>query len=93
MKNIKKPLHWSGFFNLVTAEGWISQQSSAFSENHYFIWITSPCLVIPKPACRRQGIRFENTSNKKTLKQAWRFFLLNYLFVATAGFKSVAFQA
>ena len=31
--------------------------------------------------------RFENTSNKKTLKRAWRFFLLKYLFVTTAGFK------
>ena len=26
-------------------------------------------------------LRFENNSNKKTLKQAWRFLLLNYLFV------------
>jgi hypothetical protein len=26
-------------------------------------------------------LRFENSPNKKTLKQAWRFFLLYYLFV------------
>ncbi|UOY05501.1 hypothetical protein L0P88_16275 [Muricauda sp. SCSIO 64092] len=31
-------------------------------------------------------LRFENNSNKKTLKLAWRFFLLNYLFVTSAGF-------
>ena len=29
-------------------------------------------------------LRFENSPNKKTLKQAWRFFLLYYLFVTQA---------
>jgi len=28
-------------------------------------------------------LRFENISNKKTLKQAWRFFLLKYVFVTS----------
>ncbi|MBT8273448.1 MAG: hypothetical protein KJO77_06560 [Bacteroidia bacterium] len=32
-------------------------------------------------------LRFENSPNKKTPKQAWRFFLLGYLFVTSAGFK------
>ena len=36
-------------------------------------------------------LRFENSSNKKTLKQAWRFFLSNYLFVTSTGFKPVTF--
>ena len=30
-------------------------------------------------------LHFENSPNKKTLKQAWRFFLLNYLFVTSTG--------
>ena len=29
-------------------------------------------------------LRFENSTNKKTLKQAWRFFLLYYLFMTQA---------
>jgi hypothetical protein len=33
-------------------------------------------------------LHFENSPNKKTLKQAWRFFLLNYLFVTAARFKN-----
>jgi len=36
-----------------------------------------------------KAFRFENSSNEKTLKQAWRFFLLNYLFVTTEGFKPI----
>ena len=35
-------------------------------------------------------LRFENSTNKKTLKQAWRFFLLYYLFV-TQTYKSSNF--
>jgi len=35
-------------------------------------------------------LRFENSANKKTLKQAWRFFLLHYLFV-TSTIKSSNF--
>jgi hypothetical protein len=35
-------------------------------------------------------LRCENSSNKKTLKQAWRFFLSNYLLVTAAGFKPVS---
>ena len=43
----------------------ISQGVSMFSR---FIEVTSPGLdILPK-------LRFENTLNKKTLKQAWRFF-------------------
>lgn len=38
-------------------------------------------------------LRFENSSNKKTLKQAWRFFLSNYLFVTPAGFKPATLRA
>jgi len=30
-------------------------------------------------------LRFENSPNKKTLKQAWRFSLFDYLFVTSAG--------
>jgi hypothetical protein len=30
-------------------------------------------------------LRFENSSNKKTLKQAWRFFFSNYSFVNSRG--------
>ena len=32
-------------------------------------------------------LRFEHNSNKKTLKQAWRFFLLFNLFVIAPGFE------
>ena len=32
-------------------------------------------------------LRSENSANKKTLKQAWRFFLLHYLFVSPEGFE------
>ena len=32
-------------------------------------------------------LRFENTANKKMLKQAWHFFFLKYLSVTTVGFK------
>ena len=35
----------------------------------------------------------ENNSNKKTLKQAWRFFLLNYLFVTQKGFEPPTVRA
>ena len=35
------------------------------------------------------ALRAENTPNKKTLKQAWRFFLLGYLFVIATGFEPV----
>ena len=35
---------------------------------------------------------FENTSNKKTLKQAWRFSFLIYLFVGRAGFEPAKFS-
>ena len=41
--------------------------------------------------CDPPKLRFENHTNKKTLKQAWRFFLLYYLFVTTAGFKPATF--
>ncbi|MCW5518180.1 hypothetical protein, partial [Muriicola sp. Z0-33] len=34
-------------------------------------------------------LRFENSPNKKTLKRAWRFFLLNYSFVTSAGLTSL----
>ena len=36
-------------------------------------------------------LRSENNTNKKTLKQAWRFFSLCYLFVTSAGFKPATF--
>ena len=35
------------------------------------------------------ALRAENTPNKKTLKLAWRFFLLGYLFVIATGFEPV----
>ena len=41
-----------------------------------------PGFAIAHPA----KLRFENSTNKKTLKQAWRFFLLYYLFVTSTGF-------
>ena len=37
--------------------------------------------------CDPLKLRFENHTNKKTLKQAWRFFLLCDLFVIAIGFE------
>jgi hypothetical protein len=37
--------------------------------------------------CDPPKLRFENHTNKKTLKQAWRFFLLCDLFVIAIGFE------
>ena len=37
--------------------------------------------------CDPPKLRFENPTNKKTLKQAWRFFLLCDLFVIALGFE------
>ena len=37
--------------------------------------------------CDPPKLRFENHTNKKTLKQAWRFFLLYDLFVIAIGFE------
>ena len=38
-------------------------------------------------------LRFENHTNKKTLKQAWRFFLLCDLFVTQGGFEPPTLRA
>lgn len=38
-------------------------------------------------------LRFENSPNKKKLKQVWRFFFLNYLFVTAEGFKPPTLRA
>lgn len=38
-------------------------------------------------------LRFENSSNKKMLKQAWHFFLSNYSFVTAEGFKPPTLRA
>ena len=43
--------------------------------------------------CDPPKLRFENTQNKKTLKQAWRFFLLRYLFVTQRGFEPLTLRA
>jgi len=40
--------------------------------------------------CDPRKLRFENSTNRKTLKQAWRFSLLYYLFV-TQTFESSNF--
>ncbi|MEZ4809319.1 MAG: hypothetical protein R2819_03075 [Allomuricauda sp.] len=71
-------------------------QSFLFSGNLREIKKGTSCPICRKsPAMTAAGfssfrsniltkLRFENRSNKKTLKQAWRFFLLNYLFVTAA---------
>ncbi len=44
-------------------------------------------FVIAKGFHIPTALRAENSPNKKTLKQARRFFLLNYLFVIAKGFE------
>jgi len=38
-------------------------------------------------------LRFENSTNKKTLKRAWRFFLLYYLSVTSTGVTSFSIES
>ena len=64
-----------------------NKQGTTPKRRGFLLVVTSTGFTVAHPA----KLRFENSTNKKTLKQAWRFFLLYYLFVTSTGFKPVTF--